>query len=286
MCAFFPRLGACILLALSSACASVPGAGRAVPAAVPASELGFEVAAKDFTPAAVSLDLTLDRATRAGAADTPAPAFRKTGLEPLLALGGLVDVSDFAAEREPAGYQAQLVPADTNLEAQREAELWAPDSKQMYIAAGFWRSPLFGLTKHVYYSPSRDQKYILYFKLFKGIVSRRIRRASPHYKVAYDLLNGAQDVWSYDLPAALKVARGMYYRPAGSITVGVLIAPILIGPCWVFLDNPEDQKPVLAVRARDGGTYREGDLPFEAIKVLVQRSEDEDVFGPVTASSP
>ncbi len=284
--AFFPRLGASVLLALSLGCARTPGiagteagAIRTEAGATPAANPRVGAASVPASAPAYALDLKI------GTAPVPATP-QPTGLEPILALGGgLVDVQDWASETEPTGYGTQLVPADTNLEAQHDAELWAPDAKQMYVAAGFWRTPFFGLTKHVFYSPSRDQKYILYFKLFKGIVKRKIVKASPQYQLAYKIMRGAQDAWSYDLRAAHKRARDAYYRPTGSITVGVLIHPLVIGPCWVFLDNPEDQRPVLAVRARDGGTYREGDLPFEAIKVLVTRSEDEDLFGPVSASS-
>ncbi len=203
------------------------------------------------------------------------PAFDLGGLDVLRSLaGGLVSVAEFAHEQEPAGYGAQILPTDTNLNAQHDAELWAPDAKQMYIAAGFWRSPTFGLTKHVFYSTLRDEKYILYYRLFKGIVQRRIRKAGPDYKTAVNIMRAAQDVHSFDLIRAHQRAKVSAYRPTGPITVGVLIDPMLIGPCWVFLDNPEDQRPQIAVRAKDGTIFREGNLAFEAIKILVQKSDD------------
>ncbi|MBM3269678.1 MAG: hypothetical protein FJZ01_18765 [Candidatus Sericytochromatia bacterium] len=289
--AILPRLGVCAMLALATGCGRPDAPGPAVPAAAapartaaaPAYALELPMTAPAVRPAGSARDLPHDRpeAFPDSAASLPAP--RAPGLDALFSLqGGLVDVRDMASEPEPPEYGAQLVPVDTNLEAQHDAELWAPDAKQMYVAAGFWKTPLLGMTKHVFYSPSRDQKYILYFKLFKGIVKRKIVKASPRYKVAYDILRGAQDAWSYDLRRAHKVARDAYYRPTGSITVGVLVHPLVLGPCWVFLDNAEDQRPVIAVRASDGGVYRQGDLPFEAIKIIVTRSEDEDIFEPVS----
>lgn len=205
----------------------------------------------------------------------PDPVFEPNPLGILRSLsGGLVSVGEFGRESEPAGFAAQLLPRDTNLAAQHDAELWAPDAKQMYIAAGFWRTPYLGITKHVFYSPLRDQKYIVYYRVLKGIVRRRVVPAGPDYKTAADILRGAQDVYSYDLVAAHDRARQAAYRPDHPVTVGVLIHPMVIGPCWVFLNNPDDQEPRIAIRARDGMIFREGDLAFEAIKLLVRKSDD------------
>ncbi|MBM3274792.1 MAG: hypothetical protein FJZ00_06545, partial [Candidatus Sericytochromatia bacterium] len=54
----------------------------------------------------------------------------------------------------------------------------------------------------------------------------------------------------------------------------------VLGPCWVFLDNPREQEPQIAVQARNGQIWREGDLPFDAIKVLVTPSDDEEPLDP------
>lgn len=270
-------LCAAVLAAYASGCARLPAAA---PASPPRAEAALAVAPKLPAAPTVRLDMEIGAGLDPSLlepAGPPGPA-APPELDPLAVLksftGGLVNVGEFARESEPAGYGTQLLPRDTNLEAQHDAELWAPDAKQMYIAAGFWRTPYLGITKHVFYSELRDQKYIVYFKVFKGIVLRRVLPAGPDYKTAVNIMRAAQDVYSYDLIAAHDRARLAAYRPNHLITVGVLIHPLVIGPCWVFLDNPDDQRPQIAIRAKDGMIFKEGDLPFEAIKVLVQKSDD------------
>jgi hypothetical protein len=184
---------------------------------------------------------------------------------------GLINVSGLEHDEQASPYQVQLYARQTQLQAQAEAERWASDAKQFYVGIGFWKTPWLGAIKHAYYSPSKDQLFILFFKLFKGIMYKEVTK-DPQFALGNRVLAGAQDAWAVGLDRAYDKVRNAGYKPkGGAFSIGVLVHPIVIGPVWVFIDNPENQNPLLAIHARDGRTIGPGDIEMGFIKQIFEK---------------
>lgn len=248
------RLGA--MVALLVGCrqtASVPLAS--VPTAVPS--LPASVLSR-LAPAPTDPDLQATAAL---------PPSSLAACQAIARHGGLLEGFE-GLDEAPAAYTTQLLPEDTQLQAEQIAHQWADDARQLYIGWGFWKIHWLGKVRHVYYSARLKRELRLEYSFLKCKLAAT-ECAAPDLDQAFLVLRDAYDDRAFTATRAYRRARDAGYRPTKNVTASLLHLALL-GPVWVFLDDAT-MNPTYLVRADSGEVLTDGPLMI-AVRYLVNRS--------------
>lgn len=193
-------------------------------------------------------------------------AFRAIG-----ARGGFVDGFS-GLDEAPEGYSVQLLPENTQLEAERLAHAWADDARQVYVGWGFWKVHVLGKTRHVYYSHSKRQTFTVEYSFLK---SRRTATVchTDTMEQAFLVLRDAYDNGGTTASAAYRRAQQAGYRPHKYVTAS-LMHLVLVGPVWIFLDDLT-MEPTHVVVANGGEVLTDGPL-MAGVRYLIRRGLSSD----------
>ncbi len=185
---------------------------------------------------------------------------------------GLVnDLPAMASQLTAPSYQLQVIPRNSQENADRIAKDWAADARQVYVIWAYWKLPALSITRHAYYSPSKGKALKVEFTL-ASFVSKTFEEPADGFEQAFLILNEPQDRHAHGVKDAHAIARRAGYVPS-KFGAAVLLDIKTFGPMWVFADMPSktEGQPVMAVNAESGMVTQGGEVMMLA-KILFKRA--------------
>ncbi|HEY9856440.1 MAG TPA: hypothetical protein V6D05_11925 [Stenomitos sp.] len=208
-----------------------------------------------------------------------APQLPWDALHAIADQGGVVKGLTGLAPDEAPGQTIQIVPEDTQDNAQELAHAWQPDARQVYVGWGFWGISLLGKVRHVYYSPKTNRQLRLEYSFTKGRLERH-ECDGTDFKDAFLVLRDAYDMHPWQARDAYARAKRAGYRP-GKYVTATLLHLVGFGPQWVFIEDTS-WRPTVVVDADTGDVTTSGPLMW-AVTYLVNRARPD---GPPDPCSP
>lgn len=198
-----------------------------------------------------------------------APELPWDALRAIGASGGVVrGVASLAPDADAT---VQLVPEQTQDDAQQLARAWQPDARQVYVGWGFWGISLLGKVRHVYYSPKTNRQLRLEYSFTRGRLERH-ECDGTDFKDAFMVLRDAYDMHPWQAREAYARARRAGYRP-GKYVTATLLHLVGFGPQWVFIED-RSWRPTVVVNANNGDVTTSGPLMW-AVSYLVNRARPD-----------
>lgn len=187
-------------------------------------------------------------------------------------LDGLIsDLPGMARSLEAQRYQVQVVPRSSQEKADAIAKAWASDARQIYVIWAYWKLPIFSITRHAYYSPSKGVALKVEATL-SSLFVKSVEEPAEGFDKASLVLNEARDRHPLDVKDAHAIARRAGYVP-NTYGAAVLLDLKTYGPMWVFADMPSQIQgtPVMMVNA-ESGMVTQGGEAFALAKYLFKRA--------------
>jgi hypothetical protein len=186
--------------------------------------------------------------------------------------GGMItDLAAMTHQLAASSFQVQVVPSSSQEKADRIAREWAADAKQLYTIWAYWKLPVFSITRHAYYSPTKGKALKVEFTV-SSLFSKSLEEPAEGFDQATLILNEARDRHAVGARDAHAIARRMGYVP-NKYGAAVLLDIKTYGPMWVFADMPSQTEgdPVMLVHAETGMVTQGGEVLLLA-KYLFQRA--------------
>lgn len=185
--------------------------------------------------------------------------------------GLIADLPGMARSLDEQAYQVQVVPRSSQEKADKLAKAWASDARQIYVIWAYWKLPLFSITRHAYYSPSKGVALKVESTL-SSLFVKSVEEPAEDFDKASLVLNEARDRHPLDVKDAHAIARRAGYVP-NRYGAAVLLDLKTYGPMWVFADMPTQTQgtPVMMVNA-ESGMVTQGGEAFALAKYLFKRA--------------